>query len=421
MTGHSMFDKELALYAHECFERANSLHWAIERESSKPPIYLHKRFRGIHFLTNGYDYWFKQDAGMTAVDFGLIAVLDYFNCKIDGIPFRLLCRCSNVQRHLQNVEDIWECQNDDHEPDADVVQRMTETRLKSLVQKRPKVPFVQRPPVDAFGEPDEEDLEGTPCCPYHSYWTFNAWNDKCVQQEYKKCWKYTRTRLLQAPLLIFNRELVINESNIKIVGDKLFFRRDRDSESLPSLNFAACWSGLEYSSMITVDQDISAPHLLLPPVTLHKYKQGYHLVLDFFRNDWMVKVDDSQTIPLPVITNDFSDAIEGIVDRTFWEAAGVRDNGTEISEASEVSELETVDENNESAPDDRSERPPELGSPVDVNKQCGVTLPHGAKCAQSLTCKSHSIVAKREVLSRSRPYDILLQAYQTKHQTRPQI
>jgi hypothetical protein len=32
MTGQSVFDGDLASYAHECFERANSLHWAIERE-----------------------------------------------------------------------------------------------------------------------------------------------------------------------------------------------------------------------------------------------------------------------------------------------------------------------------------------------------------------------------------------------------
>jgi hypothetical protein len=145
-----------------------------------------------------------------------------------------------------------------------------------------------------------------------------------VQQEYKKCWKYTRNKLLQAPLLIYNREPVINESNIKVVGNKLDFRRDGDSEPLPSLNFAACWADMGYSSMITMDQEISAPRLLLPPITLHQYKLGYHLVLDFSRNDWIVKVDDSQKIPLPVITNDLS---EGIEDCPYWEAAGVRDEG----------------------------------------------------------------------------------------------
>lgn len=58
--------------------------------------------------------------------------------------------------------------------------------------------------------------------------------------------------------------------------------------------------------------------------------------------------------------------------------------------------------------------------PVDVERQCGVTLPNGAQCARSLTCKSHSMGAKRAVPGRSLPYDMLLQAYQKKNQARQQ-
>ncbi|KIV95448.1 hypothetical protein PV10_03104 [Exophiala mesophila] len=58
--------------------------------------------------------------------------------------------------------------------------------------------------------------------------------------------------------------------------------------------------------------------------------------------------------------------------------------------------------------------------PVDVEKQCGVTLPNGAQCARSLTCKSHSMGAKRAVPGRSLPYDMLLAAYQKKNQARQQ-
>jgi hypothetical protein len=59
-------------------------------------------------------------------------------------------------------------------------------------------------------------------------------------------------------------------------------------------------------------------------------------------------------------------------------------------------------------------------SPVDVEKQCGVTLSTGAQCARSLTCKSHSVAAKRAVPSRSLPYDMLLQAYQKTNQAKTQ-
>ncbi|KAJ9640782.1 SAGA complex subunit Sgf73 [Knufia peltigerae] len=63
---------------------------------------------------------------------------------------------------------------------------------------------------------------------------------------------------------------------------------------------------------------------------------------------------------------------------------------------------------------------PKPKGPVDVEKQCGVILPNGAQCARSLTCKSHSMGAKRAVPGRSLPYDMLLAAYQKKNQARQQ-
>ncbi|CAK7263489.1 SAGA complex subunit Sgf73 [Sporothrix epigloea] len=58
--------------------------------------------------------------------------------------------------------------------------------------------------------------------------------------------------------------------------------------------------------------------------------------------------------------------------------------------------------------------------PVDVERQCGVILPNGQLCARSLTCKSHSMGAKRAVPGRSLPYDMLLAAYQKKNQAKQQ-
>lgn len=63
---------------------------------------------------------------------------------------------------------------------------------------------------------------------------------------------------------------------------------------------------------------------------------------------------------------------------------------------------------------------PKPKGPVDVEKQCGVPLPNGGYCARSLTCKSHSMGAKRAVPGRSLPYDILLASYQKKNQAKQQ-
>lgn len=52
---------------------------------------------------------------------------------------------------------------------------------------------------------------------------------------------------------------------------------------------------------------------------------------------------------------------------------------------------------------------------VDLDKQCGVELPERGVCGRSLTCKSHSMGAKRAVQGRSKSFDILLTEYQKKN------
>ncbi|THH33334.1 hypothetical protein EUX98_g848 [Antrodiella citrinella] len=49
-----------------------------------------------------------------------------------------------------------------------------------------------------------------------------------------------------------------------------------------------------------------------------------------------------------------------------------------------------------------------MKGPVDYDKQCGVINDKNLPCSRSLTCKSHSMGAKRAVQGRSRPYDELL-------------
>jgi SCA7, zinc-binding domain len=57
--------------------------------------------------------------------------------------------------------------------------------------------------------------------------------------------------------------------------------------------------------------------------------------------------------------------------------------------------------------------------PVDPERQCGVYDPEkGTQCARSLTCKSHSMSAKRAVPGRSQPYDTLLSLWQRKNQAK---
>ncbi|KIL69497.1 hypothetical protein M378DRAFT_789303 [Amanita muscaria Koide BX008] len=53
-----------------------------------------------------------------------------------------------------------------------------------------------------------------------------------------------------------------------------------------------------------------------------------------------------------------------------------------------------------------------MRGPVDYDKQCGVINDKNLPCSRSLTCKSHSMGAKRAVQGRSKPYDELLLEWQ---------
>ncbi|KAJ3031108.1 UNVERIFIED_CONTAM: hypothetical protein HDU68_006487 [Siphonaria sp. JEL0065] len=53
--------------------------------------------------------------------------------------------------------------------------------------------------------------------------------------------------------------------------------------------------------------------------------------------------------------------------------------------------------------------------PIDLDKHCAViTEPGGLPCARSITCKIHSVSAKRAVVGRTYLYDVLLADYQNK-------
>ncbi|PIL24959.1 hypothetical protein GSI_12846 [Ganoderma sinense ZZ0214-1] len=60
------------------------------------------------------------------------------------------------------------------------------------------------------------------------------------------------------------------------------------------------------------------------------------------------------------------------------------------------------------APKTKKQARSRVKGPVDYDKQCGVINDKNLPCSRSLTCKSHSMGAKRAVQGRSKPYDELL-------------
>jgi hypothetical protein len=54
-------------------------------------------------------------------------------------------------------------------------------------------------------------------------------------------------------------------------------------------------------------------------------------------------------------------------------------------------------------------------APLDLNRHCGVINAKGVPCSRALTCKSHSVGAKRDVPGRSKPYDVLFAEWNAVH------
>ncbi|KAI0421447.1 hypothetical protein F5X98DRAFT_274300 [Xylaria grammica] len=76
-----------------------------------------------------------------------------------------------------------------------------------------------------------------------------------------------------------------------------------------------------------------------------------------------------------------------------------------------------TDATNRERPSLETYEPKDVG-PIDVEKQCGVLLSNGQPCVRPLTCKNHSMAAKRTVAGRSLPYDELLADYQKKNRVK---
>ena len=109
------------------------------------------------------------------------------------------------------------------------------------------------------------------------------------------------------------------------------------------------------------------------------------------------------------------------------EEDGAKKTATKTGGLTASKKRKAADEGEEGAPTKKKKKkdePKAKGAkpkaPVDVEKQCGVELPQGGQCARSLTCKSHSMGAKRAVPGRSAPYDKLLMEYQRKNQAKLQ-
>ncbi|MEU7457322.1 hypothetical protein [Streptosporangium roseum] len=117
LTGESVFAPEPARHADAYYNQVAAAHWDGWGEGPARETFVHKEFRGVHFVTNGYDFRFPRTDALQPAECAAITLLDYFNCKLGDTAFRALCRTEVIE--AEDAGWIPEFLRDDEEYDWD--------------------------------------------------------------------------------------------------------------------------------------------------------------------------------------------------------------------------------------------------------------------------------------------------------------
>ncbi len=281
-TGESVFAPELAKWTDACYERAAAAHFhgagALEAKDGAPEPYLHKEFRGVHYVANGYDFWFAKGA-CSIEDCAAIALLDTVNATIGDKAFRKLCRSAVVRG--------------DGEPSS---------WIPHLLASQPANEGER-----VFGALDKEALfpesESTNvCCPFHAMgnpvWDASRCED--IVELYDRAQTFARARVEPAPILMLGEEVFLDRSRFVVRDGAVHILSDR---KLEPVNFAACWNfGGNPENYIDVAAELTVLQPIVPPILFRETRGCYHLSFDFFRNTWMVD-PRAYRVPIPFISD----------------------------------------------------------------------------------------------------------------------
>jgi hypothetical protein len=284
LTGQSVFAPELARAADEAYNRVAKAHWTGVTEGALDGPYLHKRFRGVSFVSNGYDFWFPK-GGLSLAECAAVTLLDYFNCTIDGRAFRAQCQGQVVKPRGEGAAWI-----------AELLARPSEAGSEPLFAGAGVGVGVGVDKAALFPEPEEADEHV--CCPFHTWETWDATVCADVIQEYKEAQQLTKALVLPAPVWMLGSEVFLDPSRFVVGGGRIdVLSQDR----LAPVNFAACWNaGGSAENYVGIEASVALLQPLVPPILFCEEGGLYHLMFDFFRNSWMVTRSE-QVVPIPVI------------------------------------------------------------------------------------------------------------------------
>lgn len=297
MTKETVFHDELQSYANRVFNQVAMIRQKIETlTKSLPRILMHRTYDNtIDFMTDGHNYWFPLlDLKFIAA----IILVDYFNGKIMfGSDFR------NLKNKQIRLEDTKEFNLDGYSKEEiyafllkkmqcrklDAITNILSSELKNLskfnIQKNFEMPKINNVTKKNYY-----------CSPHTSgnIDEYKATVDTCNLYINKEKMNVTNT-LKNYTVALFNKKIIVNSDNIKIIGNKILFD---ETGHVPGIHFAACGPVMDYDDIKNSVREIIKDFKLfkIPPITYMRDNLGYHLTIDMFNNDFIFPKEDKITL-----------------------------------------------------------------------------------------------------------------------------
>lgn len=281
-TGESVFAPELARHADDYYNRVAAAHWNGLTPAAGREPFVHKSFRGVHYVANGYDFWFPVDGGPSPEECAAITLLDYFNCRIGDAAFRTLCD-----------SEVIEADGTDWIP----------AFLKDKSGESPVVPFDKSM---LFPEPEDAATGDLPDCACGICSgdilgpNFDTTRNADVIEHYTRAQDAAKADIMPAPILMLGEDVLLDPDMFVVEGNRIHVL---GRESPAPVNFAACQGGPPFppaETFIATAATVDVAHFLVPPILFAESAGCRHLKFDFFRNSWTVDHERS-TVSVPMI------------------------------------------------------------------------------------------------------------------------
>ncbi len=282
LEGQRVLDARVEQRAHELYDRAAKAHFLGPQGTPSSDVFVHREFAGVHFVTNGYDGFFRSD-DLDLPSAAALMLLELLHATIDGVPFRRLCTSEVLER--------------------------SGAALDWIAPYLAQFPAPLEPPFGTLdkaslfpppGEPDPDmGFPGSPdfaADPFPEGW--KAHRSKEVIDRLRRAQRWASHRIFAAPITLVGKQVFLDRERFVITSDRI---EVLSHVALGPLHFA----GAEFfggHDFLDVDVEIAALHPLVPPMWFRRREGILHLACDLFRNDWLVG-HRHESIPIPYVVD----------------------------------------------------------------------------------------------------------------------